>query len=158
MTEAQKEIYKELFTRYGSLSDVAEIRITGVLHDARKLYDTNYISRCDDHAEEYIKQCEKAIEKLKIYRIAICERYNELQFANIQKVVKLKREKHLYDNKVYYYLQLLERYEDGHEEQIKSTRYTGKERKKALEDFENFVKENKNYIAVKDIEKGKWEK
>ena len=158
MTEEQKEIYKELFTRYGSSSDVGEIRITSVLHDARKLYDTNYILRCDEHAEEYIKQFEKAIERLKIYRIAICERYNELQFANIQKVVKLKREKHCCDNKVYFYLQLLDRYEDGHEEQIKSIRYTGKERKKALEDFEKFAKENKNYIAVKDIAKGKWEK
>lgn len=158
MTKEQKEIYEDLFTRYGSPSDVAEIKITSVLHDARRLYDTNYILRCDNHAEEYIKQLEKAIEKLKIYRIAICERYNELQFANIQKVVKLKREKHFHDNKVYYYLQLLDRYEDGHEEITKNTKYTGKERKKALEDFEKFVKENKNYIAVKDIEKGRWEK
>lgn len=158
MTEEQKEIYKELFTRYCSPSDVAEIKITSVLHDASKLYDTNYIMRCDNYAEECIKQFEKAIEKLKIYRIAICERYNELQFANIQKIVKLKREKHSYDNKVYYYLQLLDRYEDGHEEQIKNTRYTGKERKKALEDFDKFAKENKNYIAIKDIEKGHWEK
>ena len=158
MTKEQKEIYENFFTRYGSPSEVAEIRINNAFYKVNNIYDESTLMRYDNYAHEDIKRLEKMIEQLKIYRIAICERYNELQFAHVQKVVKLKREKRTYDNKVYYYLELINRYDNGHDEQIKSTRYTGKERKKAIEDFERFANENKNYIAEKDIEKGKWEK
>ena len=158
MTDEQKNVYENFFRRYGSPSDTAEIRITHTFYKPDEIYNAEQLARYDNWAAETIERLQKAIEQVQIYRIGICERYNFLQFANVQKVVKLKREKHSYDNKVYYYLQLIDRYEDGHEEQTKSTKYAGADRRKAISDFEEFAKENKNYIAVKDIEKSPWEK
>ena len=158
MTEEQKMIYEDFFHRFGAPSDTAEIRINHTFYKPDEIYNIDNLMRYDKWAAEEILRLQKAIEQVQIYRIAICERYNLLQFANVQKVVKLKREKHSYDNKVFYYLQFIDRYEDGHEEQTKSIKYAGADRRKAIADFEEFAKENKNYIAVKDIAKSYWEK
>lgn len=158
MTEEQRKIYDDFFKRYGSPSDDAEIRIQHTFYKPNTIYDVERLKTYDKWANDTIKQLEKAIEKAKIYRMAICERYNELHFSNVQKIVKLKREKRCHDNKVYYYLMFIDRYEDGHEQTTNSIKYTGKERKKAIEDFEKFAKENKQYIAIKEIEKSRWEK
>lgn len=158
MTEEQNKIYDDFFHRFGSPSNDAEIRITHTFYKPDNIYSVENLMRYDKWAEEEIQRLEKALEQVKIYRIAICERYNFLQFENVQKIVKLKREKLSYYNKVYFYLLFIDRYEDGHEEIIKSIKYAGKERKQAIEDFEKFANENKSYIAVKEIEKGYWEK
>lgn len=158
MTEEQRTIYNGFFKRYNSPSDFAEVRIQRTLYKPENEYECAKLATYDKWAEETIKTLESAIEKVKIYRMAVCERYNELQFANVQKVVKLKREKHYGENKVYYYLLLIDRYEDGHEQTTKSVKYAGTERKQAIADFEKFAKENKNFIAIKEIEKSKWEK
>ena len=158
MTDKQKEKFNQLFTRYGSPSKEGEIRINKTFYSPGQVYNFNKLRMYDEWAADALNRLNEAIEQVQAYRIAICERYNELQFANVEKVIKLKREKNTWDNKVYYFLMFIERHQDGHEEIIKSDKYAGIERKKALEDFENFVKNNKNYIAVKDIEKSRFEK
>ena len=47
---------------------------------------------------------------------------------------------------------------DNHEELTQTIKYTGKERKRAIEDFEQLQKEKKNVIFEKDIEKRSWER
>lgn len=96
---------------------------------------------------------------MKIYRIGLCEQYNYIRTSPKRKIIKLKREKSYIDKHVYYFLMEIEKNIDsGKETTMNTTRYTGKDRKKAFEDFETYKKNNPNAEAIKEIEKGRFEK
>ena len=64
-----------------------------------------------------------------------------------------------YQEKVFYYIQFYDvNLTDGHEELTHSIKYTGKERKQAIEHFEQLKKEKSNAIFEMDIDKKSWER
>lgn len=159
MTDENKALLAELFSRYGSPSTDGEIRITRYLTRADQLNRPADIKRYDENALYTIAELEKTIETLKAYRLSLAERYNYLSTTPTVPVVRLERHRGRYDNKVYYYLQTFRRMiDDGAEVKESEVKYSGTDRRKALADFNAYVKAHPGIIAEKDIEPAKWER
>ena len=71
---------------------------------------------------------------------------------------QLIRHKGWYDKKVTYTIQLLQVYQDGHEEVAEKTTYSGTERRQALKDYEAMKKSRPGIETKVDIEKARWER
>lgn len=158
MTKEQEQILSGFFTRFGSPSTNAEIRVIRCFQKPETLDELERVERDDHYAEETIKELEDRIRQLSTYRIALAERYNYLATAPSVPVVRLNRQKN-YDGKVFYYLtthskNLL----DGHEVQTSCKKYSGAERHTAIADYKQYVKSHPGIIAEMNIQKSKWER
>lgn len=149
--------YESLFTRYGSPSKEAEIRVTGYLLHPSKL-TADRIPWNDEQAARIIAQCESTIEALKEYRQALAERYAMLQTAPYKLRLALKREAGWRGKGVDYYVNIYRTYEDGTEVMELNEHYTGKQRREALARFEELKKQRPGIEIMKDIEKRSWER
>lgn len=133
-----------------------EIRVTAYLFDPSKVADIERLSLRDRNAKRDIEYCEKAIQKLKEYRLELATRAQELTTMESHIRVTLKREKR-YGDKVYYFLTKEKVFSDGTAEVIENQKYTGKERYKAIKAFIDHQKKFPQWEYIKDIEKGIWE-
>jgi len=149
--------YEKLFTRFGSPSKEAEIRITGYLQHPAKL-TLDRIPYNDQVAARVIASCEGMIEKMKEYRQALAARYAELSTASYRLRLELKREAGWYRKGITYYVTIYKIYEDGTEIEELREHYPGKERHKALSRFEELKKQRPGIETTKDIEKRSWER
>lgn len=156
--EKSDNLLKELFTRYGSYTkEMSEKTIRIYEQHPEKLHAEKDILHYFDKAQKDIEQLERVILQLKAYENALTERYNFIKTAPTKQKIKLYREKR-YQDKVYYFILFYSvNLTDGHEELTKSIKYAGKDRRKAIEDFEQLRKEKKNTIFEKDIAKRSWE-
>lgn len=146
-----------IFTRYGSPSKEAEIRITGyLLHPSSLTVDR--IPRNDDQAARIIKDCENTIAVLKEYRQALAARYAQLEISPYALRLELKRHPAWSVRGVTFDLCLIRRYEDRTEVMELHEHYTGKQRREAIARFETLRRQRPGIEAVKDIEKKQWEK
>ena len=158
MTPDQDKAMKDLFSRYGHPSTEADIRISGYLLHPDDLDTTARVKDYDQTAERTIQELEEKIRQLKVYRIALAERYNYLATAPTAPVVRLTRRK-TYEGKVFYYLTIYERnLLDGKEVKTNSTTFPGKERHKAIAAYNDYVQAHPGITAEMDIEKRSWER
>ena len=158
MTPDQDKALKGLFSRYGHSSTEADIRISGYLLRPDQLDTTARVKDYDQSAERTIQELEEKIRQLKVYRIALAERYNYLATAPTGPVVRLTRQK-TYEGKVFYYLTTYERnLLDGHETKTSSTTFPGKEQHKAIAAYNDYVQAHPGITAEMDIEKRSWER
>lgn len=156
MTAEQQAMIDSLFTRYGSPSKDAEIRITDFLIRPDALDELERVQYYDKSAAETIKRMQYHIELLTAYRLSLSERYNYLATSPTVPVVRLKRHRN-YDGKVFYYLQTFRRnINDSHEVIDTSKTYPGTERAKAISDYKQYLKTHPGIIAEMDIAKRKW--
>ena len=158
MTAEQQAMIDSLFTRYGSPSKDAEIRITDYLTKADSLDELELVQYYDKSAAETIKRMQYHIELLTAYRLSLSERYNYLATSPTVPVVRLIRKRN-YDGKVFYHLQTFRRnLNDSHEVIDTSETYPGTERHQAIADYKQYLKTHPGIIAEMDIAKSKWEK
>ena len=158
MTSEQNVAFNELFSRYGHPSKEADIRISGYLFRPDQLDSIGRVKDYDQTAERIIRELEEKIQQLKVYRIALAERYNYLATAPTSPVVRLTRQK-TYEGKVFYYLEIYSRnLLDEKEVKTSSTTFPGKERRKAIAAYNDYVKAHPGITAEIDIEKRSWEK
>lgn len=158
MTPEQNRTMQELFQRYGSPAREADIRISGYLLHPDDLDTTTRVKDYDKSAERIIQELEEKIRQLQVYRIALAERYNYIATAPTVPVVRLTRRK-TYEGKVYYDLMTYNRnLLDGREVKTSTTTFPGKERRKAIEAYNDYVKAHPGITAEIDIEKRSWEK
>lgn len=62
-------------------------------------------------------------------------------------------------NTLYYYINHYSRDLNTNKDTLKeSIKYSGTERKKAIEDFNNYIALHPGIITIKDIEKSRWER
>ena len=147
--------YEEMFTRYGSPSNEAEVHIRDYLIRPEKLDTAQRIVDYDKSAAGTIERCKELIENLGLYRQALTRRYGELETMPYKLCLELERRRH---DKVYYYIRIVKTYEDGSEINEISETYNGTERSAALKRFDELKKARPGIEAVKDIAKGKWER
>lgn len=158
MTAENQARLDRLFTRFGSPSREAEVRVNTYLVRADAIKDTERIAWNDKSAAETIQECESMIETLKAYRLSLAERYNYLETAAAVPVVRLKRRHDCFYKKVYYDLTISRRYvESGDEVEQERKTYKGTDRSQAIKDYKVYIKAHPGIIAELDIEKGKWE-
>ena len=74
--------YNELFTRYGSPSEQAEVCVRSYLTRPDKLDTAQRIADYDKSAADTIQQCKELIEDLGLYRQDLARRYAELETMN----------------------------------------------------------------------------
>lgn len=158
MTTENNDALSNLFTRYGSQSKDAEIRISDFLIRPDALDELDRVQYYDKSAAETIKRLQYHIELLTAYRLSLAERYNYLATSPTIPVVRLKRHRN-YDGKVFYYLQTFRRnINDSREVMEESKKYTGTERHRAIADYKAYLKSHPGIIAEMDIAKSKWER
>lgn len=149
--------YETLFQRYGSPSTDAEIRITAYLIRPDKL-TADRIPWNDEQAARMISGCESLIASLKEYRKALAERYAMLQTAPYKLRLELERKPSYNGSGVLYYVRIVREYQDGTEVQELAETYQGKQRREALDRFEELKKQRPGIEIMKDIEKRSWER
>lgn len=157
--DKNKHLLDKLFTRYGYVAkDTSDQKIYIYERHPETLHTEKDILNSFKHVEKELESLEEAMEELKAYRIALAERYNYITTAPTKQKIKLYRERR-YKEKVFYFIQFYTvNLLDGHEELTETIRYEGKERKKAIEHFEQLKKEKMGVIFEQDIERGRWER
>lgn len=158
MTSEQNKALKDLFSRYGHPSTEADIRVTGYLLHPGDLDTTARVKDYDQSAERIIQELEAKVQQLKVYRIALAERYSYLATAPTVPVVRLIRRK-TYEGKVYYDLMTYNRnLLDGREVKTSTTTFPGRERRRAIEAYNEYAKAHPGITAEMDIKKRSWER
>lgn len=160
MTEEQKEIYKNMFSKYGSYTPDQHFNTT--LHlfqiNPETMEDLTEIEKGFTRCKDEINRLKEYINMLEVYNIALAERYNFLSCCDYEKIIRLKRHKQ-YNGKVFYYLYEINRNKTTQAETITNTiTYKGTERKNAIQDYNFTCAANPGAIYEMDINKGKWEK
>ena len=159
MTAEQTELLNNLFSRYGRPSNEIEIIIRDYIVKADSIDELSRIEYYDTSTKKTIEQLESTIQALQIYRLSLFERYNLLSTSPKQLLIKLKREKSYSESKVYYFLIEIEKnLTTGNEVITKTTKYSGSNRKQAFEDYESYIKSHPGITAIKETEKGKFER
>lgn len=161
MTEEQREIMSRHFRKYGQPADTCDDRVNVWLISPEAIDDVQNAAHYDGHAAGYIKRLEAEIDFLKVYRLAMAERYQKLATTPTTPVIELKRDRR-FDGKVFYRLTLYSRRcTDGklvkQSDDINQT-FEGKERHKAIAAFNAYLKSHPGIEAIKAIEKSKWER
>lgn len=151
--------YDALFIKYGCPSDEGRVNITGYFLHPKNIKEGLWIERMDESAERVIRECQETIAQLVDYRRALAERYAMLETAPYKLRLEIERRREGYrEPKVFYYVRILKVYEDGTTVPELAETYKGTERREALARFEALKKQRPGIEAVKDIEKGKWER
>ena len=133
----------------------AELRFWGYFRDPQSL-DMNALKRYDERAQKYIEECEELITAMRKYRLDLAARADELLIMDNHIRVTLLREKRWKGN-VFYFITEERVYSDSTRVILNSTKYAGKERHKAISDFEGIKKAHPQYEFIKDIDKRAWE-
>lgn len=150
--------YDALFTRFGCPSDEGRVNITGYFLKPEKL-NADRIRQYDEAAARVMKEAQDTINALASYRKGLADRYAQLSTAPYTLRLELERHRESWrDGKVFYYIRISKIYEDGTTVRELSETYKGTERREALARFEALKKQRPGIEAVKNIEKGKWER
>ena len=104
-----------------------------------------------------IEHLQNELSALQAYRLDLMDRAQYLSTASYTVSVELHRHKR-YCGGVEYNLQIVHTYEDGTRHEDSLTRYTGKERHKAIAEYKAACKSHPGAETVLDIEKGRWER
>lgn len=131
------------------------------LVDPESLTTLSQCQQQDERISRYISDLESELEILRNLRSQNFSRMQHLFSLPWVPKVELLREKHYYgDGKVYYYLIHWKVYLDSTTppEQISSQKYPGTDRRRAISDFNAYVKSHPGILSEMNIEKGRWER
>ncbi|MEL4859812.1 hypothetical protein AAEU42_01020 [Pseudoflavonifractor phocaeensis] len=112
----------------------------------------------DDVAARDIESARQLIADLTEYRKALAARYAQLATMPYTLRLELIRENRYYqNNKKWYWLRIVRRYEDGTEAKELEERYPGPQRHKAFARFRSLQKERPGIEIHQDTDKRPWE-
>lgn len=129
------------------------------LPDPNTLNTMERLSYQGAQAARYADELREMIQTMESYQSLIYDRVQALTTAPYHTEIHLRREKR-FNNKVKYYLDVKKVYDtlEIEPETIKRNVYPGTGRSQAIKDFEAYQKSHPGIIALKDIEKSKWER
>lgn len=148
--------YHNLLMRYGTEAESAEQRIYIYCEAPNRLTTVKDVVYRDRTAEHDINRLEKLIVDLKDYRQALAARYAQLE--TMAYTDRLEIERYPGGSGVKFYVRIVRKFEDGTTENILHETYSGKERRTALNRFEELKKQRPGIEAVKDLEQRSWER
>ncbi len=148
--------FADFYSRYGI--ETKEYKHELYLYGRRPsaIYALDELQREDERSARMIDDLESMVDCLKQHRQAIATRYQELATAPTVPVITLKRTNTY--NGIQYTLAEYRQYLDGTRTEISHTSYSGKERHKAIADFNAAVKARPGITAEMDIAKGRLER
>ena len=148
--------YLDLFQRYGSTREDADIRLTGYLSRPDTL-TADRIKRNDESAARLIDECQELLTDLTEYRQALAARYAALATAAYHDRLELIRERRWRESPVVYHVQIVRTYEDGTTETTLHETYHGQERRKAFARFAELQKQRPGIETHQDTDRRPWE-
>lgn len=152
MTDKQRELFNDLFTRYGHRAEQVDRTMYLHFYNPEDTKELKRLAEHDKRAEQDIRDLYEMIDKLQVYRLGIAERYQELSTTPTTPGIELKREKNYWQNKVYYYL--IEYHKlvgSGDKVQDNSTKYEGKDRHLAIKAFKDYQRKHPGIEAISNI-------
>lgn len=149
--------YLDLFQRYGSPREDADIRLTGYLSRPDTL-TADRIKRNDESAARLIDECQELLTDLTEYRQALAARYAALATAAYHDRLELIRERRWRESPVVYHVQIVRTYEDGTTETTLHETYHGQERRKAFARFAELQKQRPGIETHQDTDRRPWER
>ena len=149
--------YHDLFTMYGDEQETAEQRIYIYVQQPKRYKTTEVISRKDADIARQIERMERLIDDLRDYRVALAQRYAELETMPYTRVLTLKRDPS-YKGRVTYWVTITHRMPDGTETDELREKYAGQERAKAFARFSALQKQYPGIASVKDVARRSWER
>ena len=141
---------EELFTRFGSPSKEAEVKIYGWLTVPENSRSFEEVRRQDDEAARLIEECEDMITQLREYRQDLAKRYNDLATKLSKESIELQRYKSYHGN-LEFYIRHWTTYSDGTKAETETERFSGKERHKAIKRFAELQKQFPGIEAKSNI-------
>lgn len=149
--------YADFYSRYGIQTHEYNHEVWLYGRRPGAIYDLDDLQDEDKRSADKIAELESLIDCLKQHRQAIAARYQELSTAPTVPVITLKRTKTSYKG-IQYTITHYRQYLDGTRAEISHTTYSGKERHKAIADFNAAVKVHPGITAEIDIAKDRWER
>jgi hypothetical protein len=149
--------YLDLFQRYGSPREDADIRLTGYLTRPDTL-TADRIKHNDESAARLIDECQALLTDLTEYRQALAARYAALATAAYHDRLELIRDRRWRESPVVYHVQIVRTYEDGTTETPLHETYHGQERRKAFARFAELQKQRPGIETHQDTDKRSWER
>lgn len=148
-----------LFSRYGSRSAEADIKINGYLVRADHLETAARIRQMDQSAERLIGELEGMAADIRAYRKTLAARYAAIDTMPYRLRLELERRREGYrPSRVWYYVRIRRTYEDGTEVTEMEERHPGTERGKAFARYAALQKERPGIELWQSTEKGAWER
>ena len=141
---------EELFTRYGSPSKEAEIKLFSWLNVPETCRSFDDVRRQDDKAARLISECEHLITQLREYRQDLAKRYNDLATMPSKQSIELQRYK-AYQGNVTFYIRYFTTYADGTKCETGVEEYSGKDRHIAIKRFAELQKQHPGIEAKSNI-------
>ena len=149
--------YHDLLKMYGSEQETAEQRIYIYVQQPHALKTPHDVAWRDGQVASEIKRLESMIDDLRDYRVALAQRYADLETMPYTRVLTLKRDPS-YKGRITYWVTITRRMSDGTETDELREKYAGQERAKAFARFAALQKQYPGIASVKDVARRSWER
>ena len=149
--------YHDLLKMYGAEQETAEQRIYIYVQQPRTLETPHDVAWRDGQVAAEIKRLESMIDDLRDYRVALAQRYAELETMPYTRVLTLKRDPS-YKGRITYWVTITRRMSDGTETDELREKYAGQDRAKAFARFSALQKQYPGIASVKDVARRSWER
>lgn len=155
-TEVITVSYHDLLTMYGGEQLESEQRVYIYVQQPKRYKTTEDIARKDADIARQIERMERLIDDLRDYRVALAQRYAELETMPYTRVLTLKRDPS-YNGRVTYWVTIARELADGTKIDELREQYAGNERAKAFARFSALQKQYPGIASVKDVARRSWE-
>ena len=149
--------YHDLPTMYGGEKLEAEQRAYIYVQQPKRYKTTEDIARKDADISRQIERMERLIDDLRDYRVALAQRYSELETMPYTRVLTLKRDPS-YKGRITYLVTITRRMSDGTETDELREQFPGQDRAKAFARFAALQKQYPGISSVKDVARRSWER
>lgn len=149
--------YHDLLKMYGSEQETAEQRIYIYVQQPHTLKTPHDVAWRDGQVAVEIKRLESMIDDLRDYRVALAQRYADLETMPYTRVLSLKRDPS-YKGRIAYWVTITRRMSDGTEIDELREQYAGQDRAKAFARFAALQKQYPGIASVKDVARRSWER
>lgn len=150
--------YHDLLKMYGGGERLeAEHREFVYVQQPRRYKTTEDIARKDSDIARQIARMERLIDDLRDYRVALAQRYAELETMPYTRVLTLKRAPS-YKGRITYWVTITLELTDGTKIDELREQFPGKDRAKAFARFAALQKQYPGIASVKDVARRSWER
>lgn len=156
-TEVITTSYHDLLKMYGSEQETAEQRIYIYVQQPHTLKTPHDVAWRDGQVAAEIKRLESIIDDLRDYRVALTQRYAELETMPYTRVLTIKRDPS-YKGRITYLVTITRRMSDGTETDELREQYAGQDRAKAFARFAALKKQYPGIASVQDTARRSWER
>lgn len=147
--------YHDLLTMYGDEQREAEQRVYIYVQQPKRYKTTEDIARKDADISRQIERMERLIDDLRDYRVALAQRYADLETMPYTRVLTLKRDQS-YKGRITYCVTITRELADGTKIDELREQFPGQDRAKAFARFAALQKKYTGIASVKDIARRSW--